>query len=51
MIDSPETQKQTEFSKRDDWQENFLQRILILSAIIGIFALVPAVTNVTKTPT
>ena len=45
MIDSPETQKQTEFSKRDDWQENFLQRILILSAIIGIFALVPAVLN------
>jgi len=45
MIDSPEIQKQTEISKKDDWQENFLQRILILSAIIGIFALISAVLN------
>jgi len=45
MIDSPEIQEQTEFSKRDAWQENFLQRILILSAVIGIFALIPAVLN------
>jgi GAF domain-containing protein len=29
--------------EQNDWREKFLQRILIMSAIIGLFALIPAV--------
>lgn len=33
------------FEQQEDWREKFLQRILIMSAILGIFALIPAVTS------
>lgn len=45
MIDSSKMQNQMYGSEDDDWRENFLQRILVLSASIGLFALVPAVLN------
>jgi len=45
MIDTPKMKNQKYASENDDWRERFLQRILILSASIGIFALVPAVLN------
>jgi len=43
---------QTEFNienfvRQDDWREQFLQRILIMSAIVGLVALIPAVISTT----
>ena len=45
MIDSQKMPNQIHVPGKNDWRENFLQRILFLSAGIGIFALVPAVLN------
>lgn len=36
-------QRETENASQDAWRVQFLQRILILSAIVGLFALIPAV--------
>jgi hypothetical protein len=36
-------QKQNNSLEQDTWRERFLQRILIISAIIGLFALISAV--------
>jgi GAF domain-containing protein len=38
-----EEQYDIESSSQDIWREQFLQRILILSAAVGLFALIPAV--------
>lgn len=40
---STTAQKQNNHLGQDDWRERFLQRILIISAIIGLFALISAV--------
>jgi GAF domain-containing protein len=37
------SQKQNDSLGQDTWRERFLQRILIISAVIGLFALIPAV--------
>lgn len=38
-----QAQIQSDNIGQDSWRENFLQRILIISAIVGLFALIPAV--------
>lgn len=43
MNTSTKAQNQSENIGQDAWRENFLQRILVISAIVGLFALIPAV--------
>lgn len=43
MTNSPGAQNKINNFMQDDWQERYLQRILIISASIGILALIPAV--------
>jgi GAF domain-containing protein len=43
MSISTVSQKQNNSLEQDTWRERFLQRILIISAIIGLFALISAV--------
>lgn len=43
MSITKEEQYDIESSSQDAWREQFLQRILILSAVVGLFALIPAV--------
>jgi GAF domain-containing protein len=47
MSISTEGQYEIESISQDAWREQFLQRILILSAVVGLFALVPAVISIT----
>lgn len=42
MSNSTLEQIEAEGSSQDAWRERFLQRILILTAIVGLFALIPA---------
>jgi len=41
-------QYEGESASQDAWRERFLQRILILSAVVGLFALIPAVISTTE---
>lgn len=43
MRTSVQDQFESEIVPQDAWREQFLQRILIFSAVIGLFALIPAV--------
>jgi hypothetical protein len=43
MSISTQDQIESENITQDAWQERFLQRILILSAVVGLFAVIPAV--------
>jgi hypothetical protein len=43
MSISEQAQHETENTLQETWRERFLQRILIISSIIGLFALIPAV--------
>jgi len=43
MSISIQTQNKDNNFQRDDWRERFLQRILIISAVVGLFALIPAI--------
>jgi GAF domain-containing protein len=35
------------YSQQGDWRERFIQRILVISSIVGLFALIPAVISTT----
>jgi GAF domain-containing protein len=41
---APDPQQDNNFVQ-DDWRERFLQRILIIAAVFGIFAVIPALLN------
>ena len=43
MSISTQTQNKNKDIAQDTWREHFLQRILIISAVVGLFALIPAV--------
>jgi len=45
MSISTKDRNETEPLSQDAWREQFIQKILILSATVGLFALVPAVTS------
>ena len=47
MSISTQDQYESESASQDAWRERFLQRILVLSAIVGLFALIPAVISTT----
>ena len=43
MSISTQIKQDDSFGRQEGWREKFLQRILIVSAVLGIFALIPAV--------